>query len=167
MSLLIDIVFNMLSYLPRIFNWWLFKPERTTRQLDIDISAQEGSIEIWCDRSHARFAIIIQFRNNNPFPIEIDRAEASASLHTARFKAINIFGIKIKKGETQLLRLEGRIDDENLKYVNRSPEGENLRMEFNAVIMNKYHTIRDFRKYFDRLMCKLINKSSEHVAIEP
>ena len=159
MNILTEIALSVISHLPKLFSWWLYKPERTMSHIDVDVSAQEGSVEIWCDRRQARFSIIIQFRNNNPFPIEIDRAEASASLSAAQFKAINFFGLKIEEGKTESFQLEGRIDDQNLEYVNQSPDGEHLRVRVKAIIMNKYHTIRNFHKDFERLMCKLINKN--------
>ncbi len=161
MSIFIDIALSLISYSPKLFSWWLYKPERTMKHISVDVSAQEGSVEIWCDKKQAHFSIIIDFRNNNPFVIEIDRAEASASLHTAKLKASNFFGIKVDKGKIELLRLEGIIDDHNLKYVNESPDGEHLRVELKAIVMNKYHTMRNFNKHFDRLMCKLINKKVE------
>jgi hypothetical protein len=161
MSILTDIGLNVISHLPKLFSWWLYKPKRTKNLIEVDVSAQDGSVEIWCDRPQARFSITVQFRNNNPFPIEIDRAEASARLHTAKFKAINFFGLKITEGKTESLQLEGRIDEQNLNYVNDSPDGENLRVEVKAIVMNKYHTIRSFSKNFDRLMCRLINKNIE------
>ena len=161
MSLLTDVTFNAISQLPKLFSWWLYKPERTLSHIDVEVSAQEGSVEIWCDKTQARFSIIVQFRNNNPFPIDIDRAEASANLHTAHFKAINFFGAKIKESRSEILRLDGRIDDQNLKYVNESPDGEALRVEFRALVTNRYHTIRNFSIHFDRLMCKLVNKKIE------
>lgn len=161
MSIFIDMTLWFISILPKLFSWWLYKPERTMKHISVNVSAQEGSVEIWCDKKQAHFSIIIDFRNNNPFVIEIDRAEASANLHTAQLKAINFFGVKIDKGKTELLRLEGRIDDLNLKYVNESPRGEHLRVELKAIVLNKYHTMRNFNKHFDRLMCKLINKKIE------
>ena len=161
MSILTDITLNVISQLPKLFSWWLYKPERTLSHINVEVSAQEGSVEIWCDKTQARFSIIVQFRNDNPFPVDIDRAEASANLHTAHFKAINFFGINVKEKRTEVLRLEGRIDDQNLKYANQSPDGESLRVELRAIVTNRYHTIRTFSKHFDRLMCKLFNKRIE------
>jgi len=160
MGLVIDIFLTLVSHLPKIVSWWLYSPKRTKENIEISISAQEGSVEVWCDKEQAKFSLWIQFNNNNPFPIEIDRTEASGNLYTARLKAINLFGRRLKKGESASLHLEGKIDDINLKQVNKSPENESLRLDLKAVIVNKYHLIRDFRCQFDRLMCKFYNKQS-------
>ncbi len=160
MSIYTELVLNSLSHLPKIFNWWLYKPEKTIKRIDVNILAKEGSVEIWCDKAQAKFSLWIQFKNNNSFPIEIDRSEASGYLYTAHLKAINLFGKRLKKGESATLHLEGNIDDINLKRVNGSPENESLRLELKAVVLNKYHRIRDFRCQFDRLMCKFYNRKS-------
>lgn len=152
----------LVSHLPKLLSWWLYSPERTKENVEIFISAQQGSVDIWCDKIQAKFSLWIKFKNNNPFPIEIDQTEASGNLNTAHLKAINIFGRRFKKGESASLHLEGKIDDINLKRVNESPENESLRLELNAIIINKYHYIRDFRCQFDRLMCKFYNKQSNH-----
>jgi len=160
MELIIDIFFTLISHLPRLLSWWLYSPGRTKKNVEISISAQKGSVELWCDKAQANFSLWIQFKNNNPFPIEIDRTEASGILYTAHLRAINIFGRGLKKGESASLHLEGKIDDINLKRLNESPENESLRLELNAIIINKYHCIRDFRCQFDSLMCKFYNKQS-------
>lgn len=160
MGLVIDIFLTLVSHLPKLVSWWLYSPKRTKENVEVSISAKEGSVEVWCDKAQAMFSLWIQFNNNNPFPIEIDRTEASGNLYTARLKAINLFGRRLKKGESASLHLEGKIDDINLKQVNKSPENESLRLELKAVIVNKYHLIRDFRCQFDRLMCKFYNKQS-------
>ena len=159
MSTVIDITFYILSYLPKLFSWWLYKSSRTTQHIDFHVSAKEGSVEIWCDKRQSNFSLWVEVKNNNPFPIEIDRAEASGYLHTARLKAFNLFGIRLKRGESKSLHLEGRIDEANLEQVRCSPENEPMRrIDLKAVIVNKYHTIRGFSVSFDRLMCRLINK---------
>lgn len=160
MELIIDIFFTLVSHLPRLLSWWLYSPERTKENVEVSISAKDGSVEVWCDKAQAKLSLWIQFNNNNPFPIEIDRTEASGNLYTARLKAINLFGKRLKKTESALLHLEGKIDDINLKRVNESPENEPLRLELKSVIINKYHLIRDFRCQFDRLMCKFYNRKS-------
>lgn len=161
MELVTDIFLTLVSHMPKqLVSWWLYSPKRTKENMEVSISAQEGSVEVWCDKEQAKFSIYVQFKNNNPFFIEIDRAEALGSLCTARLKAINLFGRRLKKGESASLHLEGKIDDINLKQVNKSPENESLRLELKAVIVNKYHLIRDFRCQFDRLMCKFYNKQS-------
>jgi len=160
MGLVIDIFLTLVSHLPKLVSWWLYSPKRTKENVEASISAKEGSVEVWCDKAQAKFSLWIQFNNNNPFPIEIDRTEASGNLYTARLKAINLFGRRFKKGESASLHLEGKIDDINLKQVNKSPENESLRLEVKSVIVNKYHHIRDFKCQFDRLMCKFYNKKS-------
>ena len=161
MELVTDIFLTLVSHMPKqLVSWWLYSPKQTKENMEVSISAQEGSVEVWCDKAQAKFSLWIQFKNNNPFPIEIDRTEASGNLYTARLKAINLFGRRLKKGESASLHLEGKIDDINLKQVNKSPENESLRLELKAVIVNKYHLIRDFRCQFDRLMCKFYNKQS-------
>lgn len=160
MGLVIDIFLTLVSHLPKLVSWWLYSPKRTKENVEASISAKEGSVEVWCDKAQAKFSLWIQFNNNNPFPIEIDRTEASGNLYTARLKAINLFGRRLKKGESASLHLEGKIDDINLKQVNKSPENESLRLEVKSVIVNKYHHIRDFKCQFDRLMCKFYNKKS-------
>jgi len=158
MDLVINIFFTLVSHLPKLLSFWLYSPKRTKEKVEVSISAQQGSVELWCDKAQAKFSLWIQFNNNNPFPIEIDRTEASGNFYTAHLKAINIFGTRLKKGQSTSLHLEGKIDDINLKQVNESPENESLRLELNAVIINKYHYIRDFSCQFDRLMCKFYNK---------
>ena len=34
------------SFLPKLFSWWLYKPERTIKHISVNVSAQEGSVEI-------------------------------------------------------------------------------------------------------------------------
>jgi hypothetical protein len=158
MALIIDIFFTLVSYLPKLLSWWLYSPERTKEHVEVSISAQQGSVELWCDKAQSKFSLWIQFKNNNPFPIEIDRIVANGDLYTAHVEAINIIGGRLEKGESDKLHLEGKIDDINLKRVNESPENESLSLVLNAVIINKYHYIRDFKCPFNKLMCKLYNK---------
>ena len=158
MDLLMNTFFELVSHLPKLLSWWLYSPEKTKRNVHVSVSARAGSVEVWCDKAQAKFSIWVEFKNNNAFPIEIDRAEASGTLHAARLTATNLFGMPLKKGESGSLHLEGRIDDINLELANKAPENESVRTELRAIIVNKYHTIRDFRVPFDNLMCKLINK---------
>ena len=161
MELITDIFLTLVSHMPKqLVSWWLYSPKRTKENIEISISAQEGSVEVWCDKEQAKFSLWIQFNNNNPFPIEIDRSEAIGSFCTARLKAINLFGMRLNKGESNSLHLEGKIDDINLNRVNESPENESIRIELRAIIINKYHNIRDFIYRFERLMCKFYNKKS-------
>lgn len=159
MGLVIDIFLTLVSRLPKLVSWWLYSPKRTKENTEVSISAQEGSVEVWCDKEQAKFSIYVQFKNSNPFPIEIDRTEACGNLYTARLKAINLFGTRLNKAESASLHLEGKFDDINLKRVNESPENESIRIEIKAVIINKYHYIRDFTYRCDRLMCKFHNKN--------
>ena len=158
MDLLMNTFFELVSHLPKLLSWWMYSPEKTKGNVDVSISARTGSVEIWCDKSQAKFSLWVEFKNDNAFPIEIDRAEASGILYSARLTATNLFGIPLKKGESGSLHLEGKIDDINLELINKAPENESVRIELRAIIVNKYHTIRDFRVPFDNLMCKLINK---------
>lgn len=150
--------FELVSHLPKLLSWWLYSPEKTKGNVDVSISARAGSVEVWCNKSQTKFSLWIEFKNNNTFPLEIDRAEASGILNSAYLTAINLFGMPLKKGESCSLHLEGKIDDINLELINKAPENESVRLELRAIIVNKYHTIRDFRVPFDNLMCKLINK---------
>lgn len=152
---------ELVSHLPKLLSWWLYSAEKTKKNVAVSISARAGSVEVFCDKSQAKFSLWVEFKNNNAFPIEIDRAEASGILHAARLTAVNLFGMPLKKGELGTLHLEGRIDDINLELVNKAPENESVRIELCAIIVNKYHTIRDFRVHFDSLMCKLINKRAK------
>jgi hypothetical protein len=158
MSTFIDIAIYVLSCLPKFFNWWLYKPSRTTQHIDFHVSANESTVEIWCDKIQSNFSLWVEVKNNNPFPIEIDRAEASGYLNNARLKALNLIGIQLKKGESKSLHLEGRIDEASLEQVRCSPENAPLQVIIRCIIKNKYHTIRNFSISFDRLMCRLVNK---------
>jgi len=160
MDILIDITLRIISHLPKVCSWWLYKPERTTENIYCTVSAREGSVELYCDRQQSNFSIWVDVRNNNSFPIEIDRAKVSGHIHSARLTALNLFGLHLKKGESKSLILRGKIDEPNRELVNKSPENEPMRVELKAVIINKYHTIRDFSFSFERLMCKLINKKA-------
>ena len=154
----IDILLKLISHLPKIISFWLYSPERTKRNVEVYVSAQEGSVEVWCDKCQSMFKVILEFRNNNPFPIEIDRVEMSGYLHSASMKAIELFGAKIEANKKTNFFLEGKIDAANLEQINQVSNDETLRLEVKAIIANKYHNIRDFRYHFDRLMCKYYNK---------
>jgi len=161
-SILIDIIRFVFSHLPKLLSWWLYKPQRTTKNITFSVSAKDGSVEVWCDEQQSKFKIIIDIKNDNPFPIEIDRAEASASLYTARLKALNLFGVQVGKGESKALILESRMDEPNRKLVNSSPENERMKVELKAIIKNKHHhSIRIFNITLGGLMCRLINKEAK------
>jgi len=122
------------------------------------VSAQEGSVEVFCDKYQSKFTVILDFKNNNPFPIEIDRIEISGDVSSASMKAIELLGAKIEPDKKDKFFLDGKIDAVNLEKINKAPNNEALRLEVKAVIINKYYNIRDFSHHFDRLMCKYYNK---------
>ncbi len=153
-----DIFFWLVSHLPKLFSWWLYSPKRTIKNVDVSISAQEGTVELWCDKIQSMFKVILEFKNNNPFPIEIDRVEASGRLHNASMKAFDLFGAKLEKNKKVNLYPRGKLDESSLAKVNEAADDETLRLEVKAIIINKYHCIRDFKRNFDRLMCKFYNK---------
>jgi len=160
MELVTDIFFALVSRLPKLVSWWLYSPKRTKENVEVSISAKEGSVELWCDKCQSSFKVILEFKNNNPFPIEIDRVEISGKLHTASMKALELFGAKLEKNKKVNFYLRGKLDESTLEQVNQAPHNEGLRLEVKAVIINKYHNVRDFRYQFDRLMCKFYNKKS-------
>lgn len=160
MELVTDIFFTLISHLPKLASWWLYSPKRTRENVEVSISAKEGSVELWCDKCQSCFKVILEFKNNNPFSIEIDRVEVSGQLHTASMKAFELFGARLEKKKEVNLYIGGKLDETNLKKVTQASIDEGLRLEVKAVIINKYHYIRDFRYQFDRLMCKFYNKES-------
>lgn len=160
MEVVIDIFFRLVSHLPKLVSWWLYSPKRTKENVEVFISAQEGSVQVWCDKCQSCFKVILEFKNNNPFPIEIDRVEIYGQLHIASMKAVELFGAKLEKNKKVNFYLRGKLDESTLAQVNQAPHDEGLRLEVKAVIINKYHCIRDFRYQFDRLMCKFYNKKS-------
>ncbi len=115
-------------------------------------------MEIWCDKCQSKFKVILEFKNSNPFPIEIDRVEISGYLHSASMEAVELFGAKLEKNKKVNFYLEGKLDAASLEQVNQTSKDETLRLEVRAIIINKYHHIRDFTCRFDRLMCKFYNK---------
>lgn len=124
----------------------------------------DGSVEFWCDKSQPLFKIIIEFKNNNPFPIEVDRIEINgwiyaATNHVVVIKAFELFGGKIGKNEKRNFYFNEKLDELNLVGINEAPDNATLNLHVKAVIKNKYHCIRDFRTDLDRLMCKFINKT--------
>jgi len=155
----IDILLKLISHLPKIISFWLYSSERTKRNVEVYVSAQEGSVEVWCDKCQSMFKVILEFRNNNPFPIEIDRVGISGYLHSASMKAIELFGAKIEANKKVNFFLEGKIDAANLEQINQASNDETLRLEVRAIVINKYHHIRDFTYRADRLMCKFYNKN--------
>lgn len=169
MQLLLDIFKNLISYLPQLVNWWLYSPERTKKNIDVTIHNKEGYVEFDCDERMPFFRIIIEFKNNNPFPIEIDRIQINgwmpgAANHDvitecAIIKAFELMGGEIKKNQKMKFGLIGNIDNSNLTVINQAPDNATLNLHVKAVIKNKYHYIRDFKTDLNRLMCKFTNKS--------
>ena len=160
MELVIDIFFALVSRLPKLVSWWLYSPKRTKENVEVSISAQEGSVELWCDECQSSFKVILEFKNNNPFPIEIDRVEISGHLKNASMKAFELFGARLEKNKKVRLYLKGKLHESTLAQVNQAADDEPLRLEIKSVIINKYHCIRDFTYRFDRLMCKFYNRKS-------
>jgi hypothetical protein len=161
MELFTNVFFTLVSHLPRLASGWLYSPERTKENVEVSISATEGSVELWCDREQAAFKVRLEFKNNNPFPIEIDRIEASGRLHTASVKAFDLFGGKIEQNKKTVFWLTGKLDEVSLERINAAPDEERLRLEVRAFIINKYHYIRDFSSTHDRLICRFCNKKPQ------
>jgi len=145
--------------LPKIVSFWLYSPERTKRNIDVIVSAEEGSVEVWCDKRQSKFTVTLGFRNNNPFPIEIDRVGISGYLSGVSMKAFELFGAKVEANKKVDLFLEGKIDAASLEQVNQVSNDDTLRVVINSIVINKYYNIRDFKRHFDRLMCKYYNKT--------
>lgn len=161
MKLAIDILFALVSHLPKFVSWWLYSPKRTKEKVEVSISAQEGSVEFWCDKRQSCFNVILEFKNNNPFPIEIDRVEISAQLHSTSIKAFELFGAKLKNNSKANIYLRGKLDQSSLIQINQTLPDARLRLEVRSIIINKYHYIRDFKYSFDNLMYKCYNKKTQ------
>jgi hypothetical protein len=139
-----------------------YSPEKTKQNVEVSISAQEGSIEIWCDKYQSMFRIYLDFKNDNPFPIEIDRVEVSGNTYSsASVEAIELFGERIEAHKKARMFLKGKIDSANLEKINQATADETLRLQVKAVIINKFYNIRDYTHSFDRLVCKYYNKQKQ------
>jgi hypothetical protein len=145
MKLVIDIFFRLVSHLPKLLSWWLYSPKRTKANVEVFISAQQGSVEVWCDKCQSKFNVMPEFENKNPFPIEIDRVEISAQLHNASMKAVNIIGATLETNQRAKLYLTGKLDESSLIQVNEAPVDEPMSLVVKAVIVNRHHYIRDYR----------------------
>lgn len=163
-KIVIDIFFWLVSHLPQILSWWLYSPERTKSNIGVFISAQQGTVEVWCDKCQSKFNVILEFENKNPFAIEIDRVEISARLQNASMETVDLFGSRLETNKRAKLYLTGKLDESSLIQVNEAPDDEPLHLVVKAVILNKYHKIRDYRHDFDRVMCKFYNKKSKSTA---
>jgi len=155
-SHLYKFVSHLLSYFSRKKK---YSPEKTKQNIEVSISAQEGSIEMWCDKYQSMFKVILEFKNNNPFSIEIDRVEISGYTYSgASVEAIELFGERIEAHKKARIFLKGKIDSANLEKINQASNDETLRLEVKAIIVNKYHNIRDYKYHFDRLRCEYHNR---------
>jgi hypothetical protein len=160
---------KIVAYLPQLFNWWLYSSERTKKNIDVTIHNTDGSVEFLCDELNAFFRITIEFKNNNPFSVEIDRIEIRGWIPYAVnngvisrivvVRAVELMGGRIKNNQKMNFSLMGDIDKSNLIVLNQAPDDAILYLHIKAVIKNKYYCIRDFSTDINRLMCKFINKS--------
>ncbi|MGD0077481.1 MAG: hypothetical protein ABSB91_02510 [Sedimentisphaerales bacterium] len=155
-------LYNLLSRLLSFFNRKKkYSPEKTKQNIEVSISAQEGSIEMWCDKYQSMFRVYLEFSNNNPFPIEIDRVEVSGYTYSsASVEAINLFGEKIEAHKKYRILLKGKIDSANLEKINQAATDETLRLDVRAVILNKFYNIRDYVSHLDNVRCRYINRKS-------
>ena len=79
-----------------------YSPEKTKQNVDISISAQEGSVEIWCDKQQSRFNVILEFKNNNSFAVEVDRIETTGYLSNgASMKAFDLVGARLERNKKE------------------------------------------------------------------
>lgn len=154
--MIIDFILNLISHLPKLFNWWLYSPKRTDKNIDVSISASDSSIEIWCGQRE--FRIRPEFRNNNPFPIEVDRLEIKGSLDSVRLTATQNFGTEIPPKKKTTLTAEGKFDTSTEIQIKQTKDDTTIRLELIALIINKCHRIRNFRRHFENLLCRVINK---------
>src|SRR4030067_2958261 len=146
-----DFILNIISYLPKLFNWWLYSPERTDRNVDVSISANESSIQIWCIQNE--FQVQVEFRNNNPFPIEIDRLVVKGHYYTVTLTASEKFGIRIMPKKKTNLIAKGKFNVSTESQIKQAKDDTTIRLEVNALIINKCHRIRNFRRSFDSQLC--------------
>jgi hypothetical protein len=160
LSVILELCLSVISCLPKFVSWWLYSPKRTKRNTKVSISANEGSVEFYCDKYNAAFNIWLEFDNQNPFPIEIDRIELSGNVHSASVKAFEFLGARIKEKKQYRFWLRGKFDEATLEQINAAPDNATLRLEIRALILNKHYHIRDFTCSFDRLMCTFHNKKS-------
>ncbi len=159
MDILKEIFYQLVSHLPKLMSGWLYSPTRTKAHVEVTIPAREGSVDVFCDRLQSSFRIALEIRNANPFPIEVDRIEATAQLYSGSMRALELFGARVEKNGKATFYLQGRIDDANLERINNAPDNEMPRVHIRAVITNKYHCIRDFTCAEDRVMCRFSNRT--------
>ena len=152
-----DFILNIISYLPKLVNWWLYSPERTDRNVDVSISANESSIQIWCIQNE--FQVQVEFRNNNPFPIEIDRLMVKGHYYTVTLTASEKFGIRIMPKKKDSLIAKGKFNVSTESQIKQAKDDTTIRLEVHALIINKCHRIRDFRRHFDSQLCRVVNKN--------
>lgn len=152
-----DFILNIISYLPKLVNWWLYSPERTDRNVDVSISANESSIQIWCIQNE--FQVQVEFRNNNPFPIEVDRLTITGRYYTADLVAAENFGTRIQPKQRSILIAKGKFDTTMEERIKQAKDDTTIRLEIQALIINKCHRIRHFRRSFEYQLCRVTNKN--------
>lgn len=152
----IDFILQIISYLPKLFNWWLYSPRRTEANIEVSISASESSIEIWCSQN--QFRVRVGFRNSNPFPIEIDRLVVRASYHSATLVAKERFGARIAPKKQIILSAEGEFDTTTEARIKEARDDTTIGLEIRALIINRRHRMRDFRSSFPNQLCRVTNK---------
>jgi len=153
----IDFILHIISYLPKLFNWWLYSPKRTARNIDISISASDSSIEIWCVQN--QFCVRVEFRNNNPFPIEVDRLIVKGSYSNDVLVATERFGVKIAPKKKSILTADGKFDISTEAKIKQAKDDTTINLEVRALIINKCHRIRDFKRVFEHQLCRATNKN--------
>ncbi len=158
MDILKELFFQIVAHLPMLLSGWLYSSKRTKAHVEVTIPAREGSVDIFCDRVQSSFRIAIEIRNSNPFPIEVDRIEATASLSGGSMRALELFGGSVQTNRKVSFYLTGRIDEANLEMINKAPDNEMPRVHIHAIVINKYHRIRDFMHDEDRVMCRFSNR---------
>lgn len=154
------IIEKLIVVLPKIINWWLYQEKRTIKNVKINISAQEGSCEIYCSEL-STFTICFEILNNNPFGIDIDRIVIKGNYATgsAKLFAENMIGAKIGSNSSERFHVTGNIDSSQIKHIKAVPNDKSLvSCEIQIVMNNKYNKIR-YREELERLMCKVINKN--------
>ena len=157
-NMVTDFILNIISYLPKLFNWWLYSPKRTERNVDVSISANESSIQILCIQNE--FQVQVEFRNNNPFPIEIDRLIVNGHYYTVTLTASEKFGIRIMPKKKASLIANGKFNISTESQIKQAKDDTTIRLEVNALIINKCYRIRNFRRSFNSQLCRVINKNA-------
>ena len=154
------IIEKLIVVLPKIISWWLYQEKRTLKNVIINVSAQEGSCEIYCSEL-STFTICFEILNNNPFWIDIDRIviKGNYATGTAKLFAENMIGAKIGSNSSERFNVTGDIDSSQIERIKAAPDDKShVSCEIQIVMNNKYNKIR-YRERLERLMCKVINKN--------